>query len=308
MSTVLKDTRPQWLKLAQPFAIGGLAGSLATCVIQPIDMIKVRIQLVGETAGASKSPFVIGAGIVHNGGFRALYKGLDAAILRQLTYTTTRIGVFRYTSEYMKATEPAGGALPFYKKAFAGLFAGGIGAFIGTPADLSLVRMQADTMLPAEQRRNYRGVFDAFRSIVKSEGVTGLWKGSMPTVTRAMALNLGMLATFDQAKEYFSKSLGTTGFTTAVAASALSGFMASSMSLPFDFVKTRIQKQKPDPLTGLMPHKSNLDCAMQVLKKEGPGAFYAGFPTYFMRIAPHAMLVLLMADFFDAEIKKIFLK
>lgn len=37
-----KDNRPQWLKITQPFVAGGLAGSLATCVIQPVDMVKVR--------------------------------------------------------------------------------------------------------------------------------------------------------------------------------------------------------------------------------------------------------------------------
>jgi solute carrier family 25 oxoglutarate transporter 11 len=29
----------------QPFVIGGLSGMFATCIIQPVDMIKVSIQL-----------------------------------------------------------------------------------------------------------------------------------------------------------------------------------------------------------------------------------------------------------------------
>ena len=32
----------------QPFAIGGLSGMFATCIIQPFDMIKVSIQLKSE--------------------------------------------------------------------------------------------------------------------------------------------------------------------------------------------------------------------------------------------------------------------
>ena len=36
-----------------------------------------------------------------------------------------------------------------------GLAAGGLGALVGSPADLTLIRMQADTNLPVEQRRNY---------------------------------------------------------------------------------------------------------------------------------------------------------
>ncbi len=36
-----------WDKI-QPFVIGGLSGMTATCIIQPIDMIKVTIQLKSE--------------------------------------------------------------------------------------------------------------------------------------------------------------------------------------------------------------------------------------------------------------------
>ena len=298
------DTRPGWLKTIQPFAAGGIAGSMATCVIQPIDMVKVRIQLAGETAG-SKSPFVIARAIIAKDGFKSLYKGLDAAVVRQLTYTTARLGVFRYTSENLKSKDEK--TLPYYKKAFAGLFAGAVGAFVGNPADLSLVRMQADATLPLDQRRNYKGVFDAFRSIVRDEGVTSLWKGSLPTVVRAMALNLGMLATFDQAKEHFATVLGGPGVAASLSASALSGFGAAFMSLPFDFIKTRIQKMRPDA-HGNLPYKGSLDCAMKVMKAEGPLAFYAGFPTYFTRIAPHAMLVLLLVDAFETSIKAKFTK
>jgi solute carrier family 25 oxoglutarate transporter 11 len=66
---------------------------------------------------------------------------------------------------------------------------------IGNPFDLALVRMQTDGMLPVDQRAKYKNAVEAMLRIVKSEGVLALWKGSGPTVARAMALNLGMLST-----------------------------------------------------------------------------------------------------------------
>jgi len=33
-----------------------------------------------------------------------------------------------------------------------------------------------------------------------------------------------------------------------------------------------------------------LDCVRKVIKEEGIGRFYRGFGTYYVRIAPHAML------------------
>lgn len=35
----------RFAKAAQPFVIGGLSGMFATCIIQPVDMVKVTIQL-----------------------------------------------------------------------------------------------------------------------------------------------------------------------------------------------------------------------------------------------------------------------
>ena len=78
-----------------------------------------------------------------------------------------------------------------------GLTAGAVGACVGSPADLVLIRMQADATLPLEQRQNYRNEFHALYRIVSEEGVLALWRGAGPTVVRAMVLNMGMLASYE---------------------------------------------------------------------------------------------------------------
>jgi solute carrier family 25 oxoglutarate transporter 11 len=71
---------------------------------------------------------------------------------------------------------------------------------VGNPADLALVRMQADSRLPKEEKRNYTSVFNAFSRITKEEGFAALWRGATPTVIRAVVLNLAMLASYDEVK------------------------------------------------------------------------------------------------------------
>lgn len=73
-------------------------------------------------------------------------------------------------------------------------------------------------------------------------------------------------------------------------ASAVSGFFAAACSLPFDYVKTQIQKMQPDA-EGKVPFTGSLDCAMKTLKTGGPLKFYTGFPIYCVRIAPHVMVL-----------------
>ncbi|GMH20086.1 hypothetical protein Nepgr_021927 [Nepenthes gracilis] len=86
-------------------------------------------------------------------------------------------------------------------------------------------------------------------------------------------------------------SLGTGEALTVIGASAVSGVFASACSLPFDYVKTKIQKMQPDA-DGRYPYTGSLDCAMKTMKTGGPLKFYNGFPVYFVRIARHVMVLL----------------
>ncbi|KAG9155690.1 hypothetical protein Leryth_003965 [Lithospermum erythrorhizon] len=237
----------------KPFVNGGASGMLATCVIQPIDMIKVRIQLGQGSAGEVTKT------MLKNEGVGAFYNGLSAGLLRQATYTTARLGTFKIlTAKAIEAND--GKPLPLYQKALCGLTAGAIGTL------------------------HYTNAFQALYRIAADEGILALWKGAGPTVVRAMALNMGMLASYDQSVEFCKDTLGF-----VLGASSVSGFFAAACSLPFDYVKTQIQKMQPDA-QGKYPYTGSFDCAMKTLKSGGPFKFYTGFPVYCVRIAPHVMM------------------
>lgn len=278
-----------FMRAALPFVNGGAAGMVATSVIQPVDMIKVRLQLAGEgvKSGPKPTPISVTRDIIAAGKVMDLYTGLSAGLLRQAVYTTARLGFF---DTFMKTltirAEEKGTKIGFRERATAGLTAGGLAAMIGNPADLALIRMQSDGLKPPAERANYRGVGDALMRIAKNEGVARLWAGAYPTVVRAMALNFGQLAFFSEAKSQLKDtSMGPRAQT--LTASAIAGFFASFFSLPFDFVKTRLQKQSKGP-DGKFPYKGMFDCFQKVIKEEGPLRFYRGFSTYYVRIAPHA--------------------
>lgn len=275
----------------KPFTTGSLAGCIATGCIQPIDMVKVRIQLLAGTS-QSAGPLTIASNMLKNEGFGAFYTGLSAGLTRQVVYTGARLGLFdKFTDAAKKPGEP----LSFATNSMCALSAGGIAAVVGNPADLALIRMQADSMLPVAERAGYSNVFTTMGKIVSAEGFGGLMAGCVPTATRAMALNFGMLA-FNASSKDLLNSMGVTGAPQVFGASAIAGFFASFFSLPFDFVKTQMQKQKPDPVTGELKYKSSLDCARKIMVEGGPLRFYAGFPTFYVRIAPHAMITLIAQD------------
>lgn len=280
-----------YVRSSLPFVNGGLAGMAATAVVQPIDMIKVRLQLAGEgvKSNGRPTPLSVTRNIIASGHFLDLYTGLSAGLLRQAVYTTARLGFFENIMTRVRTrAESTGRKVAFGERAMAGLAAGGMAAMVGNPADLVLIRMQADGLKPKETRANYRSVPDAFSRIARQEGLSSLWSGASPTVARAMALNFGQLAFFAESKTQLKAHTNMSSRSQVFAASGIAGFFASFFSLPFDFVKTRLQKQQPNPETGQLPYRGVFDCARKVARDEGWLRFYRGFGTYYVRIAPHA--------------------
>lgn len=276
------------------FLVGGLSGMCATTIIQPVDMVKVRIQLRGE-AGGKTSPFDVAKEIYHQGGVKGFYKGLDSALLRQAIYASMRIGIYYTIND--KLVERNGGKTPGAgAKALASLFAGAVGSAIANPCDLVLVRMQADQTLPVAQRRGYKNVFQAFQVILRDEGFINLYRGCSPTVARAMAVNLSMLVTFDVAKAKLESIYGKGHFVT-FGATFISGAFTAFCSLPFDNLKTKLQKQTKNE-KGEYQYKNLRDCIRKSIQREGMLGLWTGLPTFYCRVAPHAMFTLLFAEFY----------
>lgn len=81
-------------------------------------------------------------------GITALYNGLSASLCRQLTYSTTRFGIYEVAKQSLNTKDPS-----FASKVGIAALAGAAGGFVGTPADMVNVRMQNDIKLDPSKRR-----------------------------------------------------------------------------------------------------------------------------------------------------------
>ncbi len=61
---------------------------------------------------------------------------------------------------------------------------------------------------------------------------------------------------------------------------------------------------KPDA-AGVMPYKNIFDTIGQTYKREGITGLWVGYPTFYMRIAPHVMITLIMNDMLNDLSKKV---
>ncbi|KAJ8603397.1 hypothetical protein MRB53_042164 [Persea americana] len=276
------------VKIALPFLNGGLAGMVSTLATHPFDMVKVRMQLIGEgvKTGPKPTPWSVGRDIIQSGRALDLYSGLSAGLLRQAVYTTARMGLFdTFMAMLAYSADKKEREVKFHDRALASLSSGGLAAIIGCPTDVALVRMQTDGIKATPLRANYSSCFDALARIRRLEGYNGLWAGVYPTAVRGMAQNFGQLAFFSEAK-YKLKDSALPPYAQTLIASAIGGFCASFFSLPFDFVKTRLQKQVR--ITDGLHYRGMLHCFQIVAREEGLLRFYRGFGTYCLRTAPGA--------------------
>ncbi|XP_043791500.1 mitochondrial 2-oxoglutarate/malate carrier protein [Apis laboriosa] len=269
------------------FLFGGTAGMAATCVVQPLDLIKNRMQL----SGIKISTINIISSILKNEGILAFYSGLSAGLLRQASYTTTRLGTFEWLSELIsKDRQPN-----FLMKLLIGSSAGCVGAFVGTPAEVALIRMTADGRLPLAERRNYKNAFNALVRIAKEEGFLALWRGTVPTMGRAMVVNAAQLASYSQSKEtllntgYFEDNI-LLHFTSSM----ISGLVTTITSMPVDIAKTRIQNMKI--VDGKPEFKGAIDVIIQVCRNEGVFSLWKGFFPYYARLGPHTVLTFIFLE------------
>lgn len=224
--------------------------------------------------------------IFRSDGILGFYNGLSASLLRQLTYSTTRFGMY----ETLKKQFPQDQALPFYQKAALAGVSGACGGFIGTPGDLVNVRMQNDIKLPPEQRRNYKHALDGVLRIFKEEGLGRLFNGATMATSRAVLMTIGQLSFYDQIKQVIiSSGMGGDNLYTHFSASFAAASIATMMTQPMDVMKTRMMNAKPGTFKGIG------DCFVFTAKL-GPSGFFKGFIPAWVRLAPQTVLTFIFFE------------
>lgn len=266
---------------AVKFIGAGTAACIADLFTFPLDTAKVRLQIQGETKSSVNSKSAQYKGVfgtistmVKTEGPRSLYNGLVAGLQRQMSFASVRIGLYDSVKQfYTKGSEHVG----IGSRLLAGCTTGAMAVAIAQPTDVVKVRFQAQANV--SNTRRYKGTMDAYKTIAKQEGMRGLWKGTAPNITRNALVNCTELVTYDLIKDALltSNLMSDTlpcHFTSAFGA----GFCTTVIASPVDVVKTRYMNSAKGQ------YQSALNCALTMVRKEGPRAFYKGFMPSFLRL------------------------
>lgn len=283
--------------------MGALGGMGAATVCHPFDVVRVQLQIDAEGGkGKTYNGAVDAAKKIYarSGLKRGLYAGLSAAYLRQWTYGAGRVGIYSYLLHGLRAKKEEGEEVTFVEKLGMGCIAGGMGSFMGVPAELSLVRMSADSKLPTAQQRGYGSVFSCLSMTAKEEGVKALWTGGTPTIIRAVLLSSTMLATYSEIKVALNVKFPTVfikdGLPSMFVGTMIASFIANSIINPLDVVKSRIQNMRPPAAGEEAVYKNMVDCFAKTIKLDGARALYSGFIPAFTKLAPYSCISLIITE------------
>jgi len=273
-------------------AIGGLAAMTASTLTHPADSLKVRMFLHGEGVSGKGAGVSIVKDIYRSEGVRkGFYRGVTATWLRQALFSTSRFGVNDAVQAALKKNGK--GDLGVARKVFAAGFAGSVAASLSCPADMVLVRMQADGRLPKHEQRGYRTVFHGLRTVYKEEGVGQLYRGLRPLVLRGCLVTAGQFTTYDIAKRALMKRGYSDGIKTHLMASTMAGTVSTLIVNPLDVVKSRMMQSRsaPSVSTTLQSYSSDFECFARTWRTEGIRGFYKGLPATFARQCPQVVLM-----------------
>lgn len=183
--------------------IGGVSCSVATFVLNPLEVTRIRMQnqsKMAATPGVQQYTSMHQAlrRIFAEEGAHGLMSGVVPSIFRGLLYSSLRIGLY----EPIRKSLTPGGTDPSQisplVKYFASLLSGALASAVANPFDVIKTRMQA--LLPNEPPP-YRNTLHALRSIAAEQGiVNGLYKGWTVTSARAAVFSSAQIGTYDSVK------------------------------------------------------------------------------------------------------------
>lgn len=278
------------------FVAGGLAACIAVTASNPFDCVKTRMQLQGEmhanAAKVYKNPIQAMGVIFKNEGIKGLQKGLISAYVYQIALNGSRLGLYEPIRELLNNTFYPG--VESYKVQHVGInvatgaLTGIIGAILGSPLFLIKTRMQAySNAVHIGEQTHYNGVIHGLRTIAKTEGIPGLFRGVDAAVLRTGIGSAVQLPIYNVVKKFLLKhDIMSEGSPLHLVSSACAGLGVGVVMNPWDVVLTRVYNQKGNL------YKGPIDCFSKTIKAEGLGALYKGFGAHLLRIGPHTVLCL----------------
>ncbi|RKP06549.1 mitochondrial carrier domain-containing protein [Thamnocephalis sphaerospora] len=177
-----RDPRTGELKIWHEVLAGCVAGGSQVVFTNPLEIVKIRLQVQGEMAKVANVPQRSAVWIVRELGLLGLYKGAGACLLRDIPFSGIYFTAYSHLKTDLFHEGQNGKRLNIWELLSAGAIAGMPAAYLTTPADVIKTRLQVEVR---QGQTQYHGIMDAFRKIRREEGMRAFFKGGPARVLRS---------------------------------------------------------------------------------------------------------------------------
>lgn len=300
---------------------GGVASAIATAIINPIEIVKTRLQLQRSSAPSTASldmPHYRGVvhgltTISHQEGFSALQRGVGSFVCYRFTLDGVRLGL--YSPLRARLHNPnASSAQHLATDCMLGGFVGAISAVVSNPFMLVKTRQQAWTGTAATPQL---GVAAELTQIVRVEGVKGWFRGLSAAIPRVFVGSSSQLASYELTKRtliengWCSASPSRSGRSLAgtpphsvfsaenlsrmklhFVSSLVSGVFVCAFVSPFEVVSSRLYAQRHGCSSAI--YSGFTDCLVKMIRSEGIRSLFRGWTAMYAREGPATVLMLVL--------------
>lgn len=279
---------------------GALASAASGGILHPLDVLKVNYQTEHHNRqhlkGTSGHPvkvtfFGTSRWLVKTHGLSSLYTGMTASLLRQLMYSGTRFAIYDTAKALIDQNE-GGKSASYTTRFFLAGFSGAVGAVVGSPPDLVLVRMQADVRLPKEHRRPYRNGLHGMYRVYHEEGAAKMFHGVEWNAARAASVTIGQAFFYDVFKEQLvdkTDRFCSENVDTHLTASFGAACVTALITQPMDTLKTIAMHQRSGEQLGPF-------ATLRETSKLGYAYFFKGLKVRFLRNFPHTVMIFVFKE------------
>jgi solute carrier family 25 protein 34/35 len=296
------------MRIVEEFIVAGCAGTSACIFTNPVEVVKTRLQLQGELASHQRpyrGPVDAIVKIWKYEGIRGVHAGFVPAVMYQLAMNGVRLGSYTQIKQMLGAEDSKNWKLA--RLVTAGAISGALGGIVGNSFFLIKVRLQnqtSDPRIAVGYQHSYKGAWDAWRHLIRDEGISGLFRGAPVQALRVAAGSAAQLSTYDSIKQLLKKHAEIQdGWILHFASSAGAGVFTALAMNPVDVIATRLYNQPVQNGKGIL-YTGALDCALKSVKAEGFGALYKGLLPHYFRLAPHTILTLVFWEQYKSLAQK----
>lgn len=281
-----------------------IAANFAESCMYSLDVGKTRMQVQGEEfkktgKGKPTNMFRTLYDIATKEGWRTLYAGFSAMILRNFIFNSSRVMLYDiFRRRYIYKDSEDRDAISVPAAFLCGCAAGCAAQSMANPFDIVKVRMQMDGRRKA-MGLEPRGTscMQEMRSIYRQGGVRGMWRGVAPSCTRACLMTAGDVGSYDVCKRGLKKYFGLEeGLALRFASSMVAGGVAALLSNPADVIKSRVMNQPTNNAGEGLYYKGSIDCLTKLLNEEGFFNLYKGLIPCWLRLGPWSVLFWLSVE------------